>query len=136
MKRVYLPLNLALCIGLVALLSACNPENMMARRLEGSWDITSYLLEGREEIGNTYSSIEFRFEAYNGEFGNFQFTSIDFQNNAIIEKGNYEILGEEEVEFFLEGGPVLQYGITVEQDRLELRQKLGGEKVVFIGKKK
>jgi len=108
----------------------------MARRLEGSWDITSYLLEGREEIGNTYSSIEFRFEAYNGEFGNFQFTSIDFQNNAIIEKGNYEILGEEEVEFFLEGGPVLQYGITVEQDRLELRQKLGGEKVVFIGKKK
>ncbi|MCI4667846.1 MAG: lipocalin family protein [Bacteroidia bacterium] len=124
-------------LSLSLLLTSCNPENSLARNLVGTWEITSYILDGSEEIGNTFQSIEIEFKSYNGDKGKFTFTSVDLEGNELIEAGNYSLDDEGTlVELTLEDERVLVYEVWAKRDEMEMIQEFGAAKREYRGTRK
>lgn len=114
-------------LSMSLLLTSCDPVNALAKNLAGDWKITSFLLDGEEQIGN-YQYIEYRFGAYNGDQGTFNFTSVQKDGSELVRKGDYQ-LNEEgtQLDLILQDSSlvVLTHDVRADKESLELTILLG-----------
>lgn len=78
------------------LFTGCNPENVVARNLEGTWKVTVYLVDSINLMDNGI-------ESFNLDFGKYQKTEGDFSAELLYQDGrmatftgDYELLDEGE----------------------------------------
>ena len=116
--------------------TSCNPQNTLARRLVGQWQVTSYLLDGKEEIGNTIQNMEFEFQAYYNGQGNFSFRSIGMNDSLTLEKGIYKLNEDgDQVELWTEGDPVNIFDVWVSRRELGMVTDFGSADREYLGEK-
>lgn len=125
-------------LSLSLALTSCDPVNALARNLAGEWQITSYLIDGNEQVGNTYQSIQYDFSGYNGTQGTFTFTSIDQKGDRLVREGNYQ-LNEEgtQIDLILQDTSrvVLTHDVLATKEMLELSLFLGNATHEYRGEK-
>lgn len=74
----------------------CNPENVVARNLEGTWKVTVYLVDSANLMDNGIESFNFDFGKYQKTEGDFS-AELTYQDGRMATfVGEYELLNEGE----------------------------------------
>lgn len=123
-------------ISLSLLFSSCLRESPLARNLPGNWEITSYLLNGEEQIGKNYQSIDYQFSTNREGKGTFSFEAIFNNGDSFNRKGNYELNDEgTEMSLMLPDSMNSRFPYMVDVDRkaINMTQFLGSAVHEFKG---
>lgn len=128
MKNISKILVIAFLAVTSVLFTSCNPETILAKNLEGTWDITSFTIDGVELIGAGLNSGEFEFEEYDGSEGDFELTFINSAGQTIKSTGEYELNSDgDEIDLNYDTGEREEYDIDLEDDEVTLEANFAGE---------
>jgi hypothetical protein len=86
MKKITLALA---TLFILTLFSSCE-KAITLNRLEGDWDVTSFIIDGDEEM-EYYDSFEMEFSEYDDNEGDVQWLFTEKSGDAVILDGTYEI---------------------------------------------
>ncbi len=121
-------------------LAGCSKEIRIAKKLTGTWDVTSLTSDGVELIGSYFSSVELFFGEYSkgDSKGDFTITIVDaILGQTAVDKGTYSLdENGEEVTFTSENGSTVTYMISLDGDKLEMEGTVDGVKEIFQAKRK
>ncbi|MCI4667845.1 MAG: hypothetical protein MRZ79_06765 [Bacteroidia bacterium] len=127
MKNIFSTLSLAALLVSAALFTSCNPENVLAKNLEGDWEMKSFTVDGTELIGADLTSGEIDFDEYDGDEGDFTLTFVNNAGQTTIAKGEYELNSEgTEIELTYEDGTLEEYDIEVDGDEVTMEGNIDG----------
>ncbi len=121
-------------------LAGCSKEAKIGKKLAGTWDVTSYTIDGVESMGSVFSSVELFFGTYNKKDrkGDYTFTAVDALGQTTVEKGTYSLNDTgEEVTFTADsGGDDSIFMLTLDGDNLEMETTTNGYKIILQAKRK
>lgn len=110
-----------------AFLSSCNPETVLAKNLEGDWELTSYTVDGEEFMNFLIIRFDLEFEEYDGDEGDFTFTVLYESGVTESLSGEYELNSEgDEIDLTYTDGTIEMWDVELEGDDLELEANLNG----------
>lgn len=121
-------------------LSSCKKWTA-SRRIDGTWNASSYKEDGQELIGSSslYSSIEFRFSKSDKESGDVTLTAVvnpgvpTYGGTTIVENGTYECKDKAEkliVTFTGSSGTSIEtYDMELSKDEMTLSGNISGYSV-------
>lgn len=136
MKRAFLPLIAALGVVIMMSLTSCNPENVLARALEGDWEVKSYTIDGEELIGFTVTSFDMEFEEYDGDEGDFNFDLVNSNGQTSNFRGEYSLNSDgDELDLTYNGGDIEMWDISIDGDDMELEANFDGVRYVIDAEK-
>lgn len=117
----------ALFLMSTAFLSSCNPETVLAKNLEGDWELTSYTVDGEEFMNFLIIRFDLEFEEYDGDEGDFTFTVLYESGVTESLSGEYELNSEgDEIDLTYTDGTIEMWDVELEGDDLELEANLNG----------
>lgn len=117
----------ALFLMSIAFLSSCNPETVLAKNLEGDWELTSYTVDGEEFMNFLIIRFDLEFEEYDGDEGDFTFTVLYESGVTESLSGEYELNSEgDEIDLTYTDGTIEMWDVELEGDDLELEANLNG----------
>ncbi len=132
MTKMYRTLGLLLMVLSMGMFSSCSPEKVLAKSLEGNWEVTSFTEDGTEVIGFLINTFNLEFKEYDGEEGDFTFTLIYANGTTETLSGEYELNSEgTEMDLTYTDGTVEQWDIENEKDDLTLETNLDGTRYVI-----
>ncbi len=122
-------------------LAGCSKELRVGKKLAGTWDITSFTVDGEEYMGVLFSS----FEAFFGEYskadskGDYTITAVDAVfGGTTVEKGTYSLdsAGEELTFTPEDGSDPTTYTLSLDGDNFEMEGTVNGFKQIIQAKRK
>lgn len=117
----------ALLLMSSAMLSSCNPETILAKNLEGDWEVTSYTADGEEFINFFITRFDMEFEEYDGDEGDFNFTVLYDTGETESLSGEYSLNADgDEIDLNYTDGTIEMWDIDLEGDDLEMDLNLNG----------
>lgn len=127
MKNIFKTLTFALLLASAALFTSCNPELVLAKNLEGTWDVTSFTIDGEEIINAGLVSAEFEFDEYDGSEGDFKLTLVGSTGATSIGRGDYELNADgDEIDLNYDDGSTEAYDVEVDGDKVTFEGNIGG----------
>lgn len=134
-------MTLLLALSALFALPACekddeNPTPPIREQLVGTWDITSFKVDGSEYVGTIVDSASIRFDTIAGAQGNFRQTvKYADEDPADTIEGKYKIENGNQVVMTADG-ETKSMKATVTGSNLQLEGTDDGKKVVMKGKKR
>lgn len=115
-----------------AFFSSCNPETVLAKNLEGDWDVTSYTVDGEEFMNFLITRFDMEFEEYDGDEGDFNFTVLYESGATESLSGEYELNSDgDEIDLTYSDGTVEMWDIELDGDDLEIETNINGSLVIL-----
>ncbi len=132
MSKLHRILGLLLLVLSLSTLSSCNPETVLAKSLEGDWNVTSFTEDGTELIGFLVNRFDIEYKEYDGDEGDFTFTIIYISGATETLSGEYELNAEgTDIDLTYTDGTVEKWDIEVEDDDLTLETNIDGTRYVM-----
>ena len=89
-------------------------------------------MDGTELIGDLVTTASMEFEEYDGDEGDFEIRTINFDGSSSISSGEYAINADgDELEFDYDDGTREEWDFTLEDDDLELETNIDGIRYVI-----
>lgn len=122
----------ALMLMSTAFLSSCNPETILAKNLEGDWEVTSYTVDGEEIMNFLVTRFDMEFEEYDGDEGDFNFTVLYETGATESLSGEYELNSEgDEIDLTYTDGTIEMWDIELDGDDLEIETNINGALLIL-----
>jgi len=123
--------KIVLClIFSISLLTSCDKEEVIDRKIEGDWDVTLYAENGLDLLGSDIIEVEIEFQTYDNSLGKGDFIWItEVPNERQVVTGEY-FLNEDETQLNFDNTDqenfFFEFDIELSETDLELRTNLGG----------
>lgn len=122
---------LSAALFVVMTFTSCEKRQVL-NRLEGDWEVTSFITDGEEEMGNYYISFNMEYEEADDDEGDVTWTFVDIFGDTETLSGEYEINDDaDEIEIVFRDGSsafIIDADIdNIDKEELELEGFLDGD---------